>query len=230
MKNLLAVSIAVLLMAASASAGPYFADNFNDGVLDSAHWQSGGDGITEADGMLHMVRDGAGDYLRTVNTYSGDFRIDLDIRLNSIVWNDMFHGISLVNDVGHYGYGVSFGFAKYGKLYRAQHSGNSTSYSYGPVGSNNQYTWQHWTLEKIGSHLSILVDGAPVPAGWGNQWLEGTVPENLRISLPGLYNDGGSGGATSSDVDNFSIAVVPEPTSLLLLTAATAGLLRRRRS
>ena len=131
--------------------------------------------------------------------------MELDIRLNYIVWNDMFHGMAIgpLNDPTQVG--ISFGYSMYGKLYMAQRiGGGSTYYYYGPNGSNQPGQWLHWKLEKQGSQLTILVDGQPVsgiPVG--------NVVDGSYVFLPGLYQDGDGlphVGFSSSTVDNFSIS------------------------
>ncbi|MBN1433286.1 hypothetical protein JW921_00900 [Candidatus Fermentibacterales bacterium] len=207
MRRLLTLSAAagMLLVGAGLSeAQDWFSDDFEDGVIDPAHWSAAGD-ITESGGFLNLLREDPDDWIQTVSTYGGDYVIEMDVRLDYIVWNDMFHGIAIGPENGPFGLGVSFGYSMYGKLYMAQRNGSGgTSYYYGPDGSNKQGQWLHWVIEKLGSQVSITVDGQPVggiPTGM--------VAEGSRVYLPGLYEDGDGlphVGYTCSTADNFSIA------------------------
>lgn len=176
-----------------------FSDNFGGTTIDTTQWSYGGS-VSEGGGVLTLSRDFTDDYIQTRSTFSGDWIVTLDIRLDTIVWNDMFHGISIRDSTGA---GVSFGFSEYGKLYLAQHDSNSTNFMYGPAGSNRIGQWMRWTLQNSGGTVTILVDSQPVtglPAGH--------VPDNVRISLPGYYMDGDGGahvGLTTSEVADFSI-------------------------
>jgi uncharacterized repeat protein (TIGR01451 family) len=183
----------------------WFADDFSDGVIDPAHWVLRGDGITESGGVLNLSRDRWLDAIWTTSVFSGDWVVELDIRLNEIDWNDMFHGIWIRNERTRVG--VGFGFSRYGKLFRSQHlPGEGVSFSYGRDGTNTPGVWQHWRLEKVGHQLMILVDGAPVPNDWGGQPLGGSlIHDNSMIRFPGYYDDGdgaAGAGATSSTIDN----------------------------
>lgn len=206
MKTLVTIlgTMAVLAAACSDSSGPRqfaaFSDSFDDGVIDTTTWRFGG-GVVEAGGMLTLNREFTDDYIETRNRFSGNWVIEMDVRLNSIGWNDMFHGISIRDSAGA---GVSFGFSQYGMLYLAQHDGSGgTSFSYGPAGSNDAGQWLHWTIENSGGDVSVLVDGQAVSG-----LPLGMVPNNVRLSLPGYYTDGDGGahvGVTSSSVDVISI-------------------------
>jgi len=224
MRFLYLVPVLVLVMVAPAPAEDWFSDDFNDGIIDASHWQSAGD-ITESGGTMNLDRDDPGDYLRTISTYAGDYIIDLDIRLNVVHWNDMFHGIAILDGTGSVGAGISFGFSRYGKLYLAVHrsDGTGASYYYGADGSNQTGTWQHWTLEKQGTDILISVDGNPIP--WGPPAGTAYVPDGAWVHLPGDYTDGDGGahvGVTSSDVDAFSI--MPDiPTSVAKGAGVEAG-------
>lgn len=181
----------------------WFSDDFEDGIIDPLYWNSSGD-ITESGGFLNLYREDPDDWVQTISDYSGDWIIELDIRLNYIVWNDMFHGIAIGPENGPWGVGITFGYSMYGKLYIGQRWGNGvTTYSYGPNGSNQPGTWLHWKFEKTGGTITIEVDGQPVPGiGTGN------IADGSYLYLPGLYEDGDGlphVGFTSSTVDNFSI-------------------------
>jgi hypothetical protein len=231
------ICIITIITAGQTLAASWFSDNFNNGVIDTAHWQYGGDGISESSGVLRLNRNSPDDYIQTAYTYSGNFIINLDIRLNYINWNDMFHGITISEGISQDSSsfnGVSLGFTTYGKLYCGQHEiyGQNEVYGGGFVygGSNLLGQWQHWTLTKNGNSLSILVNGQPVPDPGYLRPFGGTVPDTVRVYLPGYYSDGDGGGSigiTSSDVDNFSI--VPEPCTLLLLGLGAAGAVRKKR-
>jgi hypothetical protein len=177
-----------------------FDDTFDDGVIDATHWRFGGD-VTEANGSLVVSREFTDDYIETAQTFSGDWIIELDVQLDAIVWNDMFHGISIRNAAGD---GVSLGFSMYDRIYLGRHDSTSTSFAYGPTGSNRIGQRMRWTIENTGGAVSVLIDGQPV-AGLPT----GVVPSNVRITLPGYYTDGDGGahvGLTTSDISYFSIA------------------------
>jgi hypothetical protein len=208
MRTMLLALVLVVAVAGIAAADDWFADDFNDGAIDPGHWVYGG-AITESAGYLNLDREDPGDYIQTVSTYSGDFVVDVDIRLDVIRWNDMFHGISITDDTGTWGAGVSFGYSMYGKLYLGVHApgGGGMSYYYGPAGSNQPGVWQHWTIENTGTDVIISVNGTPIT--WGPA--PGTIylPDGVTIRMPGFYEDGDGGahiGLTSSDVDAFSVA------------------------
>ncbi len=182
----------------------WFSDDFGDGVIDPQYWSSSGD-ITESGGFLNLDREDPDDCIETVSDYSGDWVVELDIRLNYIVWNDMLHGIAIGPVNGPLGVGITFGYSIYGKLYMGQRWGNGiTTFLYGPEGSNQPGTWLHWKFEKTGGSVTIEVDGQPVPGiGAGN------IAEESYIYLPGKYEDGDGlphVGFTSSTADNFSIS------------------------
>ena len=222
MQNTLRAILIVTIMATGQSlAASWFSDNFNDGVIDTTHWQYGGDGISESGGMLNVNRDNKEDYIKTAYTYSGDFTINLDARLNYMSWNDVFQGVTIAGSMGSNMFtftGVSMGFSKWGQLYCAiPQDDGSTRFHYGDDTTNTEGQWQHWTLTKNGNYLSILVNGQQVREQQYDFTFGGTVPDTVSIYLPGLYRDedGSSGnGITSSSYDNFSIT--PEPCTLLL--------------
>ena len=167
--------------------------------------------------------------MESISTFDGDWTISMIIRLNSIVWNDTFHGISILDDTG---FGVSFGYSQYGSLFVSQHTAQNTSTAYGPGGSLATGQWLHWEFQKEGDHLTILVDGEQVLRQSGGGFLEGSVHNGSRIHFPGRYADGDGlphEGITSSDLDSFSL--VPEPSAALLAATAlvTLAALRRRR-
>ncbi len=187
----------------------WFSDDFEDGIIDPQHWSSSGD-ITESGGFLNLDREDPDDWIETVSDFSGDWVVELDIRLNYIVWNDMFHGIAIGPENTPWAVGISFGYSMYGKLYLAQRwGGGATNYYYGPDGSNLPGQWLHWKLEKQGGQLTVLVDGLPVsgiPVG--------SVVDGSYVFLPGLYEDGSGPphqGFTSSTVDEFSISQSGSP-------------------
>jgi hypothetical protein len=233
------MAVAVLLFfcttSRTACADLWFNDSFDDSSINQTCWNYGGDGVSVSSGMLHLVRNGvpwqshlpSDDYIQTVSTYSGDFDINLDIRLNRITASDQCHGITVKDDTGRWGYGISLGFTTYDSLYFGQFGsdGNSLGYSY--YGSNNTGEWQHWTIEKRGAQALAFVNGEFMH--------QGTMPDNVRVSLPGWYSSSGDvWQPTSSDVDNFSITYVtpaPEPCTFVLLGIAAVGLFawQRRR-
>lgn len=183
---------------------PAFSDTFDDGSIDTGVWEVGGD-IAEAGGYLQLRRDGTEDYIQSSRTYTGDWVVELEIRLNEIHWHDTFHGISLRDEDGS---GITFGFSRYGKLFLAEHDETSgTGFSYGPDDSNRPGEWQVWTLTRIAGELTVLVDGAPVAGLTASP-----VPDDVYIHLPGMYQDGDGGAGTnttSSDVTSISIDEAP---------------------
>jgi len=191
--------MATVVLVDVAVADDYFADNFNEGFIDPAHWNVGG-AITVTNGAVALDRQSPGDSLATISTYSGDYRIELDSRLDAIVWNDMFHGIAVMNSRGA---GISFGYSMYGKLYLALSDGTNTGYNYAAAGSNQPGTWLHWTLIKSGSQMTVQVNGVTVFGPIG------PMPDGSRVLMPGLFQDGDGGGYvgyTNSTVDNFIIS------------------------
>ena len=153
--SLIALVSTLAFWVGAAAAQDWFSDDFNSGVLDPLHWRWGG-AITESNGVLNLLRQSPADSIATVSSYGGDYQVLLDSRLDYIVWNDMFHGIALMNS---HGAGISFGYSQYGKLYLAVSDGIVTAYYYGPNGSNQPGTWQHWALTKAGSQITIQVNG-----------------------------------------------------------------------
>jgi hypothetical protein len=238
MKTVIIFIFTIMLIAAGQTlADSWFSDNFNDGVIDTTNWEYGGDGISESGGTLSLDRNNPEeDYIKTAYTYSGNFVINLDIRLNYINSNDMFHGITIADGMGQDGYGingVSMGFSRYGKLYCGLHEDWLNGFVYSTAsGTNLAGQWQHWTLTKNGNYLSILVNGQPVAANsTRGPFFGGNVPDTVSIYLPGYYyyDVGGIGTAiTSSDVDNFSIT--PEPATLLLLGLGAIMLRKKARN
>jgi hypothetical protein len=241
MRTLIILICAILLTAAgqSLAADSWFSDNFNDGAINTTNWSYGG-GISQSGGVLNLDRDNAEeDYIKTAHTYSGNFVVQLDIRLNSIHSNDAFHGITIADSMGQGGYGingVSLGFTNYGKLYCGLHEDWLNGFVYSTAsGTNLAGQWQHWTLTKNGNYLNILVNGQQVAANsTRGPYFGGNVPDTVSIYLPGYHNYGSGGietDITSSSVDNFSISPVPEPASAILIGAGLffARLSRRRR-
>ena len=237
MKTLIIFIFTIMLtLAGQTLADSWFSDDFDNGDIDTTHWNYGGDGISQSGGVLNLDRNNPEeDYVRTAHTYSGNFIVELDIRLNYTNSNDSFHGITIADSMGQGGYGVngiSLGFTNYGKLYCGLHEDWLNGFVYTAAsGTNLTGQLQHWTLTKNGNYLSILVNGQPVAA---NSIIHpvfgGAVPDTVGIFLPGYYNYdvGGIGsGITSSSVDNFSISPVPEPATLLLI--GLGGLILRKR-
>ncbi len=205
MNTLIVPSILVVLAIAGCSGDdgvatptpfPAFTDDFGDGKIDAAIWSYGGQ-VSEQGGYIRLRRQTPADFLETRNTYSGNWKVTMTVRLSTIHWNDMFHGISLRDRDGM---GVSFGFSRYGKLFMAQHDGaGGISFAYGPEGSNIPGQWQIWTLERIAGQVVVTVDGKPVPG-----LSSGEVPEKVRLAIPGYHQDGDGGdttGVTASDID-----------------------------
>ena len=105
---LVMATIMLLSVASVTGAGPWFSDDFGDGIIHAEYWQHGGDGIFESGGVLSLDRNCPEDYIQSTYTYSGNFVVEIDIRLNYIHWNDMFHGVTITDDLDHFGfYGVS---------------------------------------------------------------------------------------------------------------------------
>jgi hypothetical protein len=177
----------------AGATNQWFADDFEDGVIDPTVWQVGGDGVSESGGVLTIFRDADDDSLTTVSTYEKDLEIVVDIRITQMEWHDTFHGISFKDDSNH---GISFGFVQYGTFFLAQHEGASTGFAYYSPYTMNQ--WYRWRLVKSGGTMDIYVDDV---------WIcSGSVPDGSRISFPGYYDDGGSGSGSSSERDNFSVS------------------------
>ncbi|NOQ21180.1 MAG: hypothetical protein GQ565_00840 [Candidatus Aegiribacteria sp.] len=203
MRILLALILCASFAGVAIGQDNWFSDDFEDGIIDPQYWDVNGD-ITESGGFLNLDREDPADWVKTVSDYSGDWVIEVDIRLNYIVLNDMLHGIAIGPENGPSSVGIIFGYSMYGKLFIAQRWGNGiTTFSYGPDGSNKPGTWLHWKFEKTGGSITIEVDGQPVPGiGTAN------IAEGSYVYLPGLYEDGDGlphVGFTSSTVDNFSI-------------------------
>ncbi|MBK9471248.1 MAG: T9SS type A sorting domain-containing protein [bacterium] len=203
MRQSVSTLFAAVLILVSNPARADFTDEFNDGVIDPAYWASGGL-VTESGGLLNLNRESPADFIMFTPELGGDWTLEVVIRLNSIVWNDSFHGIALTDDTGLIGAGISFGFSKYGKLFLAVHNsdGNGRNNSYGSTGSNAQGDWQTWTFQRNGDYLTISVDGTPI--GFGPAAI--AMPDLVHARLPGMYSDGDGGahvGVTSSSVDRF---------------------------
>ncbi len=120
--------IALAVGSAPESHAYAFSDNFDNGVIDTTFWAMSGDGISESGGTLNLSRNDATDSISSLATFSGHFDLSLDMRASSVVWNDMFHGITLVDAANR---GISFGFSKYGNFYSTESTGSGTSYYYG---------------------------------------------------------------------------------------------------
>ncbi len=230
MKSLVFFICTIVLIATGQTlADSWFSDNFNNNVIDTTHWQYGGDGISERSGVLSLNRSGPEDYIQTAYTYSGNFIINLDIRLNYINWNDVLHGVTIAASMDNQNQrftGISMGYSKWDQLYCAvPQSDGSIRFYYGA--SNLEGQWQHWTLTKNGNNLSILVNGDQVTVPQYDFIFGGTVPDTVRVYLPGFFDSyDGSSSITSSSVDNFSI--IPEPSTLLLL-GLCAAMVRRKK-
>ena len=196
-------SLVVLRTPASAHEETIlFSDNFDDGVIDSSKWLVSGDGITEDNGVLCIFRNAVDDAIRTIDSFSGSFQVELAIRLDQISWQDMFHGISLWDSEEN---GISFGFCQYGKFYQAIHSGDFTSFYYGSSFQLNK--WYHWKLLKEEEEIYIYVDGKQEFASSISH-----VKGDIFISLPGLYEDGNGGAGTKSCTDYLTVTVtLPSP-------------------
>ena len=205
MKRRNALPAVAFLLGTAGVAFAGFVDDFDDGVIDPGLWEHGG-AITESGGYLNLDRQEPGDYIRTVSTYGGDWNVEMNIRLNYILWNDMFHGVSFTNDTGAYGEGMSFGYSQYGKLYLAYHhpGGNAINYYYGSAGSNQPGQWLSWVFQKSGTNVTVSVNGQPITWGPASVY----VPGDIKVRMPGLYQDGDGEphvGFTSSDVDFISL-------------------------
>ena len=192
----------VFVVEASADI-PMFSDDFNDGVINSSKWIVSGDGITEADGMLCVFRDTEDDMVRINDSFNNSFfEMELSIKLDQISWQDMFHGISLLDSEGN---GISFGFCQYGTFYQAICTPHSTSYYYGSSFQSNK--WYRWKIVKLGEQVYIYVDD--------EQEFSSSVSHikgDIFISLPGLYTDGngGAGGAGTKSYTDYLTVIYKE--------------------
>ena len=175
---------------------PVFSDDFDDGVINNSKWIVSGDGVTEADGMLCVFRDTEDDMVRINDSFNNSFfEVELSIKLDQISWQDMFHGISLLDSEGN---GISFGFCQYGKFYQAICKPYSTSYYYGSPFQSNK--WYRWKIVKLGEQVYIYVDDEQEFSSSMSH-----VKGDIFISLPGLYEDGNGGAGTKSCTDYLTV-------------------------
>ena len=211
----------ITVLTVTAYAAPVqFSDNFNDGIIDSTFWKVSGDGISESNGTLNISRNNAIDSLSSITSFSGFLNISFDITLESIVWNDMFHGISLMESpIGGttFSNGVSFGFSQYGKFYSARSTTDSAYYYY--AGSFSKDSKYSFNLINDESDIYLSINDSLM-------FTQKFSPNsNYFIHFPGLYEDGDNGGSisiTSSRIDNFSLTAtpVPLPSTVLLFGSA----------
>jgi hypothetical protein len=237
--------IALLALGAASGVNAFsFVDDFNDGVLDPRFWIGYGDGVDESGGSLNIRRNNAADSVGSVGRYSGAFDIRFDILLDRIVWNDMFHGITLMSSNN---YGMSFGFSMYQQFYSAEHRPNGTSLYYtGGILDPPTFSLHRWYTFRIvgntGGSADLYVDGARIFAR------DLSRVTDFVISFPGLYEDGdgpgiGDSDTTDSRIDNFRLdvdsgsqpAATDIPTlsewgliALMMIVATSAGFAIRR--
>jgi hypothetical protein len=177
-----------------------FTDTFDGSEIDPIRWTHGGM-LTVSGGNLNVSRETPADFIESVDTFSGNWTINMDVKLNSIHWNDMFHGIKIANADGD---GISFGFSMYDKVFLGIHEGTGSSSTYGPEGSNQAGTWQNWQISRVGDEVTLLIDGNEVVGINESR----TLTDTVTIYLPGYDRDGDGGtptGITSSTVGLFSI-------------------------
>ena len=231
--NIIASVVIIFVGLISVNCYAYsFTDNFNDGLIDSAFWSVSGDGVSETGGRLVISRNNSGDSISSVNSFSGLFEITFDIILDDIVWNDMFHGISLMEspDTGkYYSNGISFGFSEYGKFYSSQSTTTRTSFNYDSYFSQDlTYSFR---LANDPDNVYLYVNDSLLFTR------DFSYVEDFFIHFPGIYMDGdgssaGSGNNTISMIDNFSINVtdnpqpapIPEPATMLLIGSGLIGI------
>lgn len=172
-----------------------------DGVIaDACFVRTSGNGITEAGGVLTMDRDGPTDSIRFVPPIGGEVHFSFSIRNTQMHWKDMFHGFQLLGpcDPARNIDGISFGFSKYGNFFLAKSSCGGRSYSYPAAYALN--TWYSFDVTAGGGNVTVRVNG--------NVMATGEVPNNeLVLTLPGMYEDGGAETNTISQVDNFALQV-----------------------
>ena len=181
-----------------AATNNWFSDDFGDGVIDPALWTVSGDGVTESNGVVTLNRTDSSDSLVTVSDYDGGFEVEVESRILQMEWHDMFHGVSVKESQNR---GISFGYSVYGSFYKGQHSNFGTSFSYYSNWSLNQ--WYQWRLVKgSGAPIDIYVGGGLVCGG--------SVADDVLVSFPGFYSDGGGGTASISRIDNFAISYVSD--------------------
>ena len=184
------------------AANNWFSDDFGDGVIDPALWTVSGDGVSETNGVLTLNRTDNSDSLVTVSDYDGGFEIEVESRLFQMEWHDMFHGLSVKDSQNR---GISFGYSVYGTFYKGQHSNFGTSFFYYSNWNLNQ--WYQWRLVKgSGARIDVYVGGSLLCSG--------SVAEDLLVSFPGFYSDGGGGTASISRIDNFDISYVSDNITL----------------
>jgi hypothetical protein len=245
--NVLSSSLlAKVLLASALAIGPVleshaysFSDNFDNGVIDTTFWGTTGDGISESGGTLNLSRNNAGDSISSLATFSGHFDLSFDIRLDNIVWNDCFHGISLIDTAGS---GISFGFSRSnGKFFSAESTGSSTSWYYDAASFTPGTSYSVRLVGDTGGTVLIYVnDTLMFTRDFSDNF-------TFSIQLPGDYWDGdgpgiGDSNTTNSHVDNFVLNVQPlvpanVPTlsawgtfglGVMLALGAVAALRRRR--
>lgn len=212
------------VLTVNAYAAPVqFSDNFNDGIIDSTFWNVSGDGISESGGTLNISRNNAIDSLSSIASFSGFLNISFDITLESMVWNDMFHGISLMESpIGgtQFSNGVSFGFSQYGKFYSARSTTDSVSYDYaGSFSTDSKYSFN---LINDASDIYLSINDSLMFTQ------KFSSNRNYFIHFPGLYEDGDNGGSigiTSSRIDDFSLTATPVPLPSTVLLFGSALLL-----
>jgi hypothetical protein len=238
--------IALVALGAASGANAFsFVDNFDDSVLDPRFWIGTGDGVVESGGTLNIRRNNAGDFVRSVDRYSGAFDISFDILLDRIVWNDMFHGITLMSSDN---YGISFGFSMYQQFYSAEHRPHSASFYYtGGILDPPAFIPDRWYRFRIvgntGGSADLYVDGARIFTR------DLSSVTDFVISFPGYYNDGdgpgiGDNDTTDSRINNFRLdaaesqpAATGIPTlskwgliALMMIVATSAGFAIRRKA
>lgn len=208
-----------------------YTDDFSGGVVNQTFWRVGsGGGVSQAGGVLNFSRNDSEDYIVSRQAFTGPFDLSFDMRMNQTSFNDMFHGVALmegphtvIRDDRTYQDGIGFGFSIYGTFFSIQHTTEGGQYHYD--GGYSQGQWYRLRLVGDGTTVTLSVNDTLAFTR------DFSYVEQFYVHLPGTYFYGGEPGPAQSSLDNFVLHAtpVPEPASLLLASAGLgfAGFCRR---
>jgi len=219
------VAAAFLILAFAAPATtfvPFFSDNFNSGA--SPQWNNFSGNWSAAGGVYHALNPSSTAFSFLPFNLT-DFAVDVDINqvADGGIWlrsdGTGQNGLLLVTGGEGWGFGArnpASGTSLYFQLVKngAYSPANPPYYAEVSGLFNPGVSSTHLHVEAVGSTYSVFLNNAttPVTTFTDSTYLSGRV---------GLYD------FSSENFDNFSIAVVPEPSSLALLGLAAALALRR---
>ena len=227
----LAFELMVVGMTSAAIAGTIYADNFNDGILDS-HIRNVG-GVYEHNGVLDLNEG----WMAIDFAQAGNITAKFDAYIQDGGSNYFNPGFAFITSTGGSEifslprHDYSFG----GQMYNhpIEYTGGTYGNEYAPVSDKTSSDYYNkWISISMHYDSTLGIFNTTFGDGTDQGSIQFAVPANFRDPVNGFYvNPSGWGSGHPMQIDNLvvSTAPVPEPATMLLMGTGLAGLLGARR-